>query len=299
MASISHVETAKAWLTECLAHHTSCSKKPRFNTIWCTDNSHTVQDLEAESSMPKRLLAFDIVPPQDAQKPDRVKLVTVDKELQYFALSHRWGPNETFKARERNFKMLAEEGVLVAELPKTYREAVEATRSLGYGYLWIDSLCIVQDNKDDWHEEARRMACVYGNSVCTITALDARDSNAGLLASPSAEAVSQGDSLEQRAWVLQERMIPPRSLLFGGHLKPSSLASPAASTTPRTSSPSSATGACPTTTCRRSSTTPSSWTSTCSAATPTATPPSCAPGGASSPATRSATSPTTATSSSP
>ncbi|CAM1511148.1 Fc.00g086610.m01.CDS01 [Cosmosporella sp. VM-42] len=205
----SHVKAAKAWLAECLANHPSCSKKPRFNHIWCSDNSHTVQDLEAESSMPKRLLAFDSEP----QGEDVVKLIEVKEVLQYFALSHRWGGNETCKATGATLGSMEEDGLKLGDLPRTFRDAVEFTRGMGYAYLWIDSLCIVQDDSKDWQDEARRMACVYGNAIATITALDARDSGTGLFATPTGP-ISDGESLDRRAWVLQERMIPPRSFVF-------------------------------------------------------------------------------------
>ncbi|KAH9878008.1 hypothetical protein J1614_003225 [Plenodomus biglobosus] len=53
----------------------------------------------------------------------------------------------------------------------TFREAIAATRALGYRYLWIDSLCIIQDSASDWDFEARRMAIVYGNAVCNLAFL--------------------------------------------------------------------------------------------------------------------------------
>jgi hypothetical protein len=49
-----------------------------------------------------------------------------------------------------------------------YKEAVRITSHLGYQYLWIDSLCLIQDSPSDWEKEAASMAAVYGNSTCNI-----------------------------------------------------------------------------------------------------------------------------------
>ncbi|KAL8961910.1 MAG: hypothetical protein Q9193_001605 [Seirophora villosa] len=61
----------------------------------------------------------------------------------------------------------------------TFRDAICITRELGERYLWIDSLCIVQDNEDDWKQEAAFMADIYGQSYCTLAALSSADSTAG------------------------------------------------------------------------------------------------------------------------
>jgi len=69
-----------------------------------------------------------------------------------------------------------------SELPETFRDAVQVTRELGIRYLWIDSLCIIQDKHDcrDWYHEANLMDKVYLHSYCNISAADANDSTGGL-----------------------------------------------------------------------------------------------------------------------
>lgn len=70
----------------------------------------------------------------------------------YCALSHCWGPPDkrppctTTENEKSHF-----EGVEIATLPNTFREAIELTRGLGIRYLWIDSLCIRQDDKEHWY----------------------------------------------------------------------------------------------------------------------------------------------------
>ncbi|OTB00997.1 hypothetical protein M426DRAFT_14854 [Hypoxylon sp. CI-4A] len=110
----------------------------------------------------------------------------------YLALSHRWGdPNATHK------KLLTLKGNLathcknmpLSNFPKTFREAIEVTRGLGIQYLWIDSLCIIQDEKSDWEAEAGRMADVYSNAFATIFAERGTHSDDGLFQNETDKAV--------------------------------------------------------------------------------------------------------------
>jgi len=64
--------------------------------------------------------------------------------------------------------------------PKTFREAVEAARRMGINYLWIDSLCIIQDSNGDWLKESVLMYQVYSNAFINIAATGAHAGNKGL-----------------------------------------------------------------------------------------------------------------------
>ncbi|TVY55546.1 hypothetical protein LCER1_G002742 [Lachnellula cervina] len=64
-------------------------------------------------------------------------------------------------------------------LPPSFRDAVIVTRELGIRYLWIDSLCIVQDDLDDWRKESAQMDRIYGMSFLTIIAAGASHSQGG------------------------------------------------------------------------------------------------------------------------
>ena len=66
------------------------------------------------------------------------------------------------------------------QLPKTFKDAIRIERALGIRYLWIDSLCIVQDSSANWQREAAMMAEVYANSVCNIAATGAVDWRDGI-----------------------------------------------------------------------------------------------------------------------
>ncbi|ENH73389.1 hypothetical protein FOC1_g10008875, partial [Fusarium oxysporum f. sp. cubense race 1] len=68
----------------------------------------------------------------------------------------------------------------VHSLPKTFQDTVTATRNLGYRYLWIDSLCIAQDDQEDWAREAALMYKGYTYAECNLAAAASRDSSGGL-----------------------------------------------------------------------------------------------------------------------
>ena len=117
-------------------------------------------------------------------------------------------------------------------MPKTFQDAAIITHGLGTEYVWIDSLCIVQDVKDDWGKEAEEMKNVYGYSQVTIAAAIGEDSRSGLFEEESSGEPSTtttgaiacirdsllGDwspsPLFTRAWVLQERLLAQRTLYF-------------------------------------------------------------------------------------
>jgi len=71
-------------------------------------------------------------------------------------------------------------GISIEQLPKTFHEAVSVAKWFSVPYIWIDSLCIMQDSLDDWNCEASLMSLVYQNSLCNIAATGALDSTEGL-----------------------------------------------------------------------------------------------------------------------
>ena len=77
----------------------------------------------------------------------------------------------------------------VEDLPRTFRDAVGVTESLGLSHIWIDSLCIFQDHLEDWENEAASMRDVYSNALFNLAATSAKDGSAGLFSErlPTAE----------------------------------------------------------------------------------------------------------------
>ncbi|KAF2627200.1 hypothetical protein BU25DRAFT_309307, partial [Macroventuria anomochaeta] len=87
----------------------------------------------------------------------------------YVTLSHRWGLDETSRTTLSNL----EQRLLsfpAEELSPTMRDAITVVRGLGYHFLWIDALCIIQDSDEDWLHEASEMSFVYNNAVLTLAA---------------------------------------------------------------------------------------------------------------------------------
>jgi hypothetical protein len=66
-------------------------------------------------------------------------------------------------------------------LPRTFQDAVLVTRRLGVKYLWIDSLCIIQDDVEDWQTESGKMADIYSDAYLVIGANRSADCNGGFL----------------------------------------------------------------------------------------------------------------------
>ncbi|KAL2270739.1 hypothetical protein VTJ83DRAFT_110 [Remersonia thermophila] len=100
----------------------------------------------------------------------------------YAALSYCWGtdsnPYVTTRAALESRKSPG--GIDVDALPSTFRDAIALARRLGIRYLWVDSLCICQDDIHDWERESARMAAVYSNAYLTVAATGSKDSNGGL-----------------------------------------------------------------------------------------------------------------------
>ena len=96
----------------------------------------------------------------------------------YLTLSHCWGKTKVFKLTSEN---LADMEIVIPEesLCQTFQDAIFITRSLGYEYLWIDLLCIIQDSIEDWRVESAKMSSVYGGSVLNLAAFGAKDGSEG------------------------------------------------------------------------------------------------------------------------
>ncbi|KAF2655114.1 hypothetical protein K491DRAFT_778946 [Lophiostoma macrostomum CBS 122681] len=67
-----------------------------------------------------------------------------------------------------------------AATKRQYPDAITVTQKFKARYLWVDSLCIVQDSAEDWEREARRMKDIYCNARCCIAATSGEDGNSGL-----------------------------------------------------------------------------------------------------------------------
>ncbi|KAH6644890.1 hypothetical protein C7974DRAFT_468405 [Boeremia exigua] len=107
----------------------------------------------------------------------------------YVALSYCWGSSGNFRTTKESLLNNSKEIPLQA-LPATLRDAVIVTRELGVRYLWIDAICIVQDDAEDWNREAAQMQSVYLNAAVTLSAMASDDASGGLFRSRGPRFVS-------------------------------------------------------------------------------------------------------------
>lgn len=164
----------------------------------------------------------------------------------YTTLSYCWGGAQNSSLKTTNLQKYKDPlfGIDITNLPKTLQDAILATRRLGIRFLWVDSLCIVQDDPDDWKREAATMCHVYQNSHLTIAALKSDSSAGGLFALRNPLVYqpcwlfddADGNNgfaslntqiqnympntlmdspLRKRAWVFQELALSPRIIYFG------------------------------------------------------------------------------------
>lgn len=188
--------------------------------------------------LPTRLLEID----EPALGIPRVRNVASMKEknIQYITLSHCWGTDELLTLRASTVDRLLS-GIQVSELPLTFRDAIDIARKVVKKFLWIDSLCILQDSEDDWQAESSKMADIYSGSTCNVAASAAANASAGIfferddslvrpcivdstgLSWKNNTAIHFCDTqmfnqdfktgpLRSRGWVMQEVLLAPRVL---------------------------------------------------------------------------------------
>jgi len=162
---------ARDWIDQCLYEHTECSPQS-FNEYGPRDEPRRHAP---ENRWPTRLI--HVGEPGIAEP--RLVMAT-QKTRPYVALSHCWGKSRPLTTKSSNIKTHLK-SIPLASMPRTFQDAVLATRALGFDYVWIDSLCIIQDSAYDWEVECEKMGHIYESSVVTICGPMAGDSSAGFL----------------------------------------------------------------------------------------------------------------------
>ncbi|KAF7946639.1 hypothetical protein EAE96_009632 [Botrytis aclada] len=206
---------ARAWLGGCCSSHSACRQQ------------------EEASGPPTRLIKIDC---------QEIRLCISDNEScsKYATLSHCWGKAEVLRLQKDNLQAFLKK-ISYDKLCKTFRDAIDIARALGFSWIWIDSLCIIQGDSEDWSKEASRMSTVYGLSSLNIAATAAPDGTIGCLFARDLRVIElhkaevkinhqkqiskivdldlyghsiTNAALARRAWAVQERILAPRTLHF-------------------------------------------------------------------------------------
>ena len=208
-------ELARKWRTTCLENHReSCLRT--INPIF-----------------PTRIID---VGPVDGSCEPRLWITKLE-EGNWVALSHCWGKGPQFMTTLHNIAD-RKRAIPFKDMPQTFQDAIITTRKMGYQFLWIDSLCIVQDDHDDWVAESIRMGDYYKHAILTISADSAPEDHVGFLNQdredylstvvkvapnyevgirkmyPCANFRNRDTWVSKRAWTLQEFVLSPRTLHY-------------------------------------------------------------------------------------
>ncbi|KAE9381914.1 HET-domain-containing protein [Stipitochalara longipes BDJ] len=213
----------------------------------CTEEHSTEPPVEP-GELPDRII--DVGRAGDSEINLRLLpiLPEAERTSRYLTLSHCWGSAQILKLTQSSL-LDFQDGIKLLSLPKTFQDAVEATRQLGEKYIWIDSLCIIQDSQSDWGEQSFKMDKIYADAYCNLAATASPDSGGGLFCSRNSLAIQhiqipckwelegmednhvkgecqvmdygrlkrsvEDGPLNKRGWVFQERLLSSRVVHFG------------------------------------------------------------------------------------
>lgn len=216
----------RSWVDDCNRYHGLC------NASFAAEHVNYT---------PTRLI--DVRP--DLGSPRLVECSEIRGE--YVALSHCWGGSLPLTTTLNNYSQQLSD-ILWDSLPLTFRDAISVTRAIGYRYIWIDCLCIIQDSEEDWLQECALMSKIYAGAAVTIAASESGSPTAGLFVSSGRpeqlcslpviwprtqlsdtllvhlplrpryhgpDSITEGP-LSTRGWAFQERFLSPRVLHISG-----------------------------------------------------------------------------------
>lgn len=235
----------REWLSNCMTNHSQC-KKPIARRGQFPSRLLSVEaDIVRVSHAPLCPLSSEvglIIWPGQLEDASRV-----DPCGHYVAPSHCWGKAKMPICLESGTIGQLKSGIPLSALPRSFRDAISVVRSMGQNYIWIDSLCIIQDSAGDWTREGMQMGSIYDNAWCCIVASHAHNSTEGCFVTRDSRLLQpcvydppptlrspkygnrplhlvsvslwkdnvDGAPLNSRAWVVQERLLSSRIVHFG------------------------------------------------------------------------------------
>jgi hypothetical protein len=214
------MELVSTWSEQCLKYHPECTRRNGCHTL------------------PTRVI--DVGPrfPASGTLQYPRLIVSNGQRAPYACLSYRWSPAiQQYRTIRDNFREHLEH-IPADRLPRTLQDSIELVRYIGIRYLWIDCLCIIQDDDSDWQRECDQMAGIFENSFITISALQAHDSRSGLFhirekswkqyfrtrdgtilglrdRHEDLENDVVASTMQSRGWILQEKILSPAIAHFG------------------------------------------------------------------------------------
>lgn len=231
--SISQSLASEACFAKMRAWVDSCQQK----------HSHPDCSRSAKCKLPDRVIAINSIQGNTSLK----LLITKGEHERYIALSHRWGSSTGLITTSENIANMCK-SIYHQNLPQTFSDAVICAQNLGIKYLWIDSLCIIQDDLQDWQRQSAKMESYYSDAFLVIAAASADGHSAGFLkdrppiytgipfeskpgsgiddmvvqrimphctdSNLTSQAAMEHDYIESRAWCMQETILARRTLYF-------------------------------------------------------------------------------------
>ncbi|KAF2137029.1 uncharacterized protein K452DRAFT_207686, partial [Aplosporella prunicola CBS 121167] len=225
------------WIDDCAANHDRCKTRDRRSTV-----------------LPTRLLDIDTgTDVNHLRLVDNTEALSrnmLGGKLKYATLSYCWGSSVSLKTTSASLAT-HKERISVHAMPNVFQDAMFVVRKLGIRYLWIDALCIVQDNPADWEQESTKMSDIFYNSFITACAAASTGSDESFLQRPTkpsftvpfrsilkpdisgeysifldprpimrieADLDFRSSRWNSRAWVWQEQTMATRSLIFGKYM---------------------------------------------------------------------------------
>lgn len=243
LSAISHISQGRIGHLDFQKDNHRCGwEKLSLAQDWLNDSIKNTTELKGskpklQTRLPKRFLDLGEAPWKSPDKDYiRLRCPRFRSHGQYVSLSHRWGSLNQFVTTKDNLSSRREK-IMFNTLPKTFRDSVVVVRALKIRYLWIDAICIIQDDPDDWRQQSTVMGGIYSNALFTIAAHAAEDTDHGFLEQSLSEPLTlrfgvnhhqryalrapsdfhvdvEKSHLSRRGWILQERYLSARILHF-------------------------------------------------------------------------------------
>ena len=239
------VRQARRWIETCRHSHRECGGRTTYeehSEIKIKNLPTRLIDVgTSDGNIEPRLCLSSEIEQQSLVNGGLVA-TGVSSSYQYLILSYCWGNPAAAAVTTKTNLNARLSGIPLRTLPKTIRDAIQITQKLLVRYLWVDALCIIQDDTSDWAAESTRMGPYYENALCTIAATGAADTTEGCFFErrslrfdvrpcllnlqqthestsvwvlPVEVSWSQAVNrarLNMRGWVKQERVLSPRTL---------------------------------------------------------------------------------------